>query len=576
MKSRSMELWGIEDHKFVDPIIELFLDVFSYELSKVHQEIKLSDAKLLERLSKILVNENWSLPMPSHALIQAKPSEQLEVITPNTELYYQKRTQSGAVDVFFTPMQEHTLIHADLYCVGLSDTLQFEQFSDISIKANKEKQIKDHTIWIGIDIEKELLQEIDQLPLCILLGASNLNAYLKMVKIFDYDGNELQLFSSKKNKTTSKEHYYDTVDRYYQDYLHTIDLKASSKTKHTVSSKFETIFDEEEIKELDKELFWLQLSFPVAFVKEELENLSISLNTFPIINRKSAYRQHQIKKNGKIVSLIASDQEYFLNVESLIDESGNEYKNTLKNDISNLEGSYSLYSGDIEQFDERNAKALLNRVIQTVREEGSSFSAIGYDLLNAYLEDLHSKLDTLEQKVNFRYKNISDHNNKLYLLTIPYKTSETYECYYWTTTADFANGIDTDTLFSQYQSGGLQPDSIRLQTKTVGGIIKNGTKDKIDNLRYGLISKDRIVSNEDVKAFIKQAIGSAVKDVQIRSGVAISPNKKQGLVRTIHVDIVFVANQNFSEENKHHLARYLQLELENKSVHNTPYSIHII
>ena len=52
MKMRSMQLWGIENTQKVDPVVEMFLDVFSYELSKVHQEVKVSDAKLLERISK--------------------------------------------------------------------------------------------------------------------------------------------------------------------------------------------------------------------------------------------------------------------------------------------------------------------------------------------------------------------------------------------------------------------------------------------------------------------------------------------------------------------------------------------
>ncbi|WP_271783480.1 hypothetical protein [Aquimarina algiphila] len=579
MKMRSMELWGIDSNQMIDPLIEMFLDVFSFELSKVYQEVKISDAKLLERISKILVNENWSLPTPAHALISVQPSEEVGEINKTTQLYFQKITQGDVTDVFFTPIKKQELIKAKIYCTALERQLVFKDHkkaSKVSIDSYKESRVPEYTIWVGIDIQQSLLKKLDKIPISILLKDSNLNSYLKMVKAHDYEGNELEIYQEQEDQTIKKEHYYTSIQRYYQDYLYTLDLTNSTRKKYSLTERCKDVFNEMDIEEYNKDLFWLQLSFPVAFVKEELEKISISLNTFPIVNRKFSYRQHNIKRNGKIISLFSHDEEYFLNVESLIDNDGKAYKSTLKNDINNLAGSFSLYFGDIEQFDERNAKFILNQVIQTVREEGSSFSAIGYDLLNAYLEDLNDKLDVLERKVNYRYKNVSDNSEKVYLLTIPHTTSRTYECSYWTTNAGLANNIRSGTLLSQYQTIGLEADSIRLQTDTVGGVVKNGTKEKISSFRYGLLSKDRIVSNEDIKEFVSMTVGEIVESVLVKSGVGISPNKKQGLVRTIDVDVALTQSGNLNSENKKRLSSFLQLELQNKSVHNTPYRVNII
>ncbi|GGX30712.1 type VI secretion system baseplate subunit TssF [Aquimarina muelleri] len=578
MKMRSMELWGIENSQKVDPVIEMFLDVFSYELSKIYQEVKISDAKLLERISKILVNENWSLPTPSHALLSVQPSEQVGEIEKTTQLYFQKIVKGELNDVFFTPIKKQELLKAKVYCTAWERELAFDTDKGFKhvINSYKESQVPEYTIWVGIDIDESLLQEITKMPISILLKDSHLNPYLKMSKVQDYEGNDLILYQEQEDINTNKEHYYTTIQRYYQDYLYTIDLSNSTKKRHKLTNRCNGIFNQEEIEEYDKELFWLQISFSVAFTKEELDKITISTNTFPVVNRKRSYKQHSIKRNGKIVSLYFDEKEYFLNVESLIDNEGRMYKSALKNDINNMEGSFSLYFGDIEQFDERNAKSILTDVIQTVREEGSSFSAVGYDLLNAYLEDLNNKLDTLERKVNFRYKDVSDNSEKVYLQTIPHKTSNTYECIYWTTNAGLANDIKQGTLLNQYQTIELQADSIRLQTDTVGGIVKKGAKEKISSFRYGLLSKDRIVSNEDIKEFIYMTIGDVVKNVSVKSGVGISVHKKQGLVRTINVEVLLSQSGNLSNENKKRLGNYLQLELENKSVHSTPYRVNII
>ena len=77
MLIRSKELWGIKDIKNIDPILDLLLHTFSYEISKLHQQIDLSDKEILHKLSRILVSNKWILPLPSHALLKAQPEENI-------------------------------------------------------------------------------------------------------------------------------------------------------------------------------------------------------------------------------------------------------------------------------------------------------------------------------------------------------------------------------------------------------------------------------------------------------------------------------------------------------------------
>ena len=441
-----------------------------------------------------------------------------------------------------------------------------------TIEEVKEK-IEDYTVWLGVDINNNLLKEITELPLAFILRNSNLDAYLKLLSVYDNQGKIIDFTPLNKLNNKTKEHYFDTILQYYQNYFHTLKLP-KERTKQSLLDKFGDYFFEGDIEEFNADLFWIKIVLPVAFTETEIEKLDVKMNTFPVVNRKLQYKQHSISRNGKIASL-RTVNNYFLNVESLIDNEGRAYNNTLSNDINNLKGTYSLYFGELEQFDERNAKAILEQVIQTVREEGSSFSAIGYDLLNAYLEDLNEKLDIIERKVNSGYKNVSSNSNRQYLLTIPFEDSAHLECQFWTTDADEANNIERGKVLGQFHTGELIPQSIRLQTDTIGGSIKNDVKEKISNLRYGLLSKDRIVSAEDVKEFVRKNVGKTVDNVEVSSGVSISPNKKEGLIRTTQVNVYLTNNTIYTSENKKRLGSSLQLELEQKSVHNLPYNVSI-
>lgn len=579
MRKRSMELWEVSDENAIDPLIDLMLDVFSYELSKVYQDVKISDAKLLERISKILVNEQWSLPLPSHALLKAMPTENMDFVNRANHFYLQKAVKAERLyDIYFTPLNDQKILNAHVHCtyfdkkLGLND--DYGQ-AKIVLESDIGNKVDDYNVWVGIAIKPSLLKKLDSLPICILLNGSLLDSYIKLVEIFDEKGNKLDLLP-RENIAEKDEHYFESVHTYYKNYLYEIDLSNSTKKQQTLISRVGTAFDSEKLAEHDTNLFWMRFSFPVAFTKEELGKLEVTLNTFPVVNRKLADKQHAVLKNGKIVSISPLSSECFLNIESLVDDKGEEYQSVLKNNIDDLEGSYSLFFGDVEQFDERNAKSVLSKVIQTVREEGSSFSAIGYDLLNAYLEDLNKKLDDLQRKVDYGYKEVNGSDEKVYLLAIPYKTSHVFECKYWVSDVNMLNGVEKGTLLNEYKSGGLLANSLILQTESVGGVIRKGEKEKIRSLRYGLISKDRIVSNEDIKAFVKMTVGKIIETVAIKPGVGLSPSRKQGLVRTVEVSIKISTEGKLDDDNKKRLSHFLQLMLQNKSVHTIPYNVNIL
>ncbi|WP_394420248.1 hypothetical protein [Tenacibaculum mesophilum] len=581
MLLRSMELWGIKDKRSVDPILDLLLHTFAYEISKLHQQIDVSDKELLDRLSRILVSNKWSLPSPSHALLKAQPEDDTTQLNVSDHFYCSKRRfGEDKLDVFFTPIITKKLINASVKYLGYDDKLlvcenRFGNMED-ALYLSEEKKIKDYELWFGVEILDDLLEEINNLSLCFILKDTSLLPFLKTMKVYDVDENQMFLDKEVLINNNKEVHYFEDVISFYEDCFYTLNLNESCRQQKTINELFgeQTDFFIEP-EDLDKKLLWFKVKLPEVFSREKLQGIEVSLNTFPVVNRKLEYKQHNFRKNGRILSVLSEGENYFLNIESLSDDKGNSYSNVIENSTESLEGGYSLYFGDIGRFDTRSAKMMLSKTSQTVREEGSAFSAIGYDIIQAYLDDLHEKLDEIDKKIHLEFGEVNANNNKTFLLTYPHKDAFNYEFQYWLTNANHANNINTSYTFNQYRTGKFIDSKIKLKTDTIGGHIRKEEHDKINGLRYGLLTRERIVTREDVKSFINNKIGHFVESLSIKDGVAISKEKKKGLIRTTDIYIK-TKRELISEEKQNLFSYYLEKELEKRSISNITYKVFFI
>ncbi|MEM0940689.1 MAG: hypothetical protein AAGI25_13000 [Bacteroidota bacterium] len=583
LTQRAMKLWDVETEEDFDPLIQLLLRVFSYEIHKVSEYIQVSNEKLAEHLARVLVHETWSLPSPAHGLLQAFPEGRSVIIDEKFQFYAtQFNFGSENEEYFFTPIASHQLIPARVYCSSHNRELQIFSESgevlDQQITKASDQRITDFTLVVGVEISLEDITKLTDFPICMLLEDSTLAPFIRIAKVFDIEGNELVVKPLLEEQPARNiPHYFTSIRNYYKHFLYTINISGAKKELKTLTEQFSGSFETKWMEPHDASLFWLKIQLPVAFDSQELKKFKISINTFPVINRKLHEVQHKIDKNGRIISLPVSDQDFFMGIEGVIDNHGEAYREISKNDINRPEGSYSVFYGNVEQFDENSAKTLITKVLEKVREEGSAFSALGYDLLNAYLKDLEEKLNLIEEKVDSKYKKTNNATGeRQYIVTQPLSRSTFLECQYWVCNADTANDIDRYTPLSQYRNYGLKTSTITFLTKTVGGDVKRTEKEKISNLRYGLLSRDRLVSKEDIAEFVRKTLGKIVEEVIVSPGVSISPNPKQGLVRTVDIEIKLTLQTNLSVTNKQRLGHFLESELETKSIQNVPYQIKIL
>ena len=571
----AMELWGINESRNMDPVVDLLLDVFANETARLHQEIKASDSRLLHQLSRILIDSKWALPIPAHALMSVTPNNDENCILNAEDHFYTEKFIFGkeSIQVFFTPLFNYPLVNAKLGIIAYGNTIK--NVSEKNITSNlflgRKEQIESYVVWLGFDINEEHLSETQEMTFCLIPDNTSFVPFLQMTRFYDCAGKEIPAqFGLKVQDPFSNAHYFDEIKNFYNDYYVKIDLADTDKSLKTLLQQFPSAKQTENI-DTSKRFFWIRLRLPEIFNSQDyLNSLDIYLNTYPVVNRKLVYKQHNFATNGRYIPLPCPKGNYFLNVRSICDNTGKEYINRQQQYEENPTGIFDLYFGNLERFDSDSAIDLINQIIQRIKEDGNAFSALNPDLLTAQLKELFSKLSEIEKSV----ENISrdEKRQRIFALTVPAPNATSAEVKFWTTSGRLANGLDERAFIQQFNMEKYDATSLIFRTPVQGGIVHTEDSSLINSLRYGLVSRDRIVSKQDIYNYIYHKMGNNVDTIHIKDGVTISPERKKGFIRIVQVEIKLKQNiGDFLDLSV--FAHFLEKDMTEKSVCNSSYKI---
>ncbi len=169
-----------------------------------------------------------------------------------------------------------------------------------------------------------------------------------------------------------------------------------------------------------------------------------------------------------------------------------------------------------------------------------------------------------------------DNKIKAFVLSVPQKDATNAEIKYWVTSGSLANGFNERTLIQQFNIEKYDASGIMLRTCMQGGTTHDGEQELIHSLRYGLLSRERIISKEDIKSYLLHKLGKYVESVEVGNGVAISPDSKKGLIRVTEVKIKLGQFDKDEIPNLEELAHYLEKDLTERSVCNSNYKIKFV
>ena len=577
---RALDLWGIEDERQLDPVVDLLLEAVAFESFQLEETLARADAALLGRLSRLLIPQKWMLPRPAHGLLSVNPKsgEHLMELSPHDHFSVNRVVQGvKSPPLFFTPLYATQLLDAQiryrLWGTQLEELGRRRSYTEQAFA--EEDRLGDHTLYLGIQIAEENLVHTDRLRLAILPERGELLPFLSEIQAFDACEHPLVIQAQNIPEASYEGHYVQDLKEYYCHYLYEIELR-ESKASCSLTSLFPKLKEElHELHDVASQLYWIRLEFPAVFTLDDMASMGVHLNTVLVINRRLIRKLHSLEREGRILSLSTSDQGHFLSIESLEDNLGKVYIPRERSYEAGALGVYSLYFGDLERFDASDAQRQLRRVLQLVREEGNAFSAVDNSSFASVLKELQDRLTTLEKTVGKMQSESGP--SKAFLMTMPEAEAEHLALSYWESTGGLANGLSPQDIIQSLEPDKFDSASIRLRTKTKGGRAAETEDMLIAHLRYGLLSKERIVTREDVKSYLKHRLGITLKQVDLRDGVTISQEPNKGLVRCTDVFLELVKQgTELNEEEQAHLSSRLETELKERSVAHTTYKVRFV
>lgn len=578
LQRHAMDLWGIADPRQIDPVVDLLLDVFAYNSSRLYRDIEMSDAAILHRLSRLLVPQKWSLPYPAHGLLTANPSQGSSEVMAVTDSFFTDKMvfEKGLLRLFFSPLSNYPLVKAKVK--GLAYDYKLICFSDdgrqLAPQPLDRFEEDSNAVWVGIEMDEGGVSALDHLVLCVLPENGRLVPFIKDIRATDVAGCSIPVdVPTFPLQDKDKYHYFDDISDYYSDNF--IALKMSEKEGHR-GIDFEaspTTWDAKEARLGSGSVCWLKLQFPNAFSSDDFNGIKILTNTYPVVNRRMVEKKHDFAKQGSIIPIPCEEGVHLLNMDTLQDNTGRYYTDAQSHHEEHPDSAYSLYFGHLEKFDSDNARSLIIRLMQLIREDVNAFTAVNTELLTSQLNEISKKMDEIDKNV---YDAVhAGSKSRAFLLTIPHKNATEAEVKYWVTDGDTANGLDYRASLYQHNSSKFQSTGITFQTTTTQGTVHANEQDLISSLRYGMLSKDRIVTREDVRSYIYHKIGTIVKDIVVKDGIMISPDVRKGIIRTTEVRIKTKTRAQFANDSTDYAATalFLEKELMKRSISNTPYKI---
>ena len=559
MIKKAAEMWGVTpsdiDSTF-DPVVSLLIGACATELSKISGDISNSQNRIAEKLIDLISPNTVTGAKPAHAIVHAMPVEPHAEVLPADQLIAKKRIKNLDGNVFFkkayfSPIKNFKLVNAHIqYALTGNTSIQFEKEKKVMdsrrIRLADNATVPEATLFLGIpktetktslkntniyfEIGDMSYQELfynqlkqaefyynDQ-PIEISFG-------LRTPQAIDRD-NINEIFSSGSQKNYSAEN--ETESLYKKNYVKI--LSDCLLNKPVKSFDFLSHIDLEEHEDF-KEYQWLKIVFPSTVSIKMLSNIYAALNTFPALNRRLENTSYSLKEFSNIVPFSSSD--IFLDVKKVSNDSGKTYS-VLTKDNTSKKGTFAIRDKNISRLDSRKAKDYLINLLDLLKNESAAFSTLGYENLQSNILKLNQNISALEDRVS----EMNIETEEVHYLSLnPYYRKETIFIDYWTTIGEEANLLKVNTKLEVYKGVDIDAQKCFLVTSSQQGKNSLSEQEKLFSYRRALLSRDRIVTKEDVKALCFDICGTKIESVTLSKEFKTHFDYNKGLIPTIVITI---------------------------------------
>jgi hypothetical protein len=589
---RAARMWGyneLEAETSFDPIVGLLLSACAAELEKLGFELESSRSRIIERVLEVMFPEEVSGVIPARALLQVNPLENnAKVLLYNsfkTAIRKHNPTENTVKEIYFSPSIEAKLTAAKVKYFAYNETLHhIESFFFDDVIGKAEKHLPSGELWLGIHApNKENLED-----LMFFIDINNTYQkelffyYLKQVKVYfgdkeyilqegynvEDDGLNLENIITK--NYSDLEQVYNEINQYYKSHFFTLKGKMEFTDKPQEEKLFTQYFPNHKIDE--DNIVWLKFQFSEAIVPDILQNVRFALNCIPVLNIKNNSISRRIK--GRLNIIPIDEEDHFLDLDYVSDERGKRLD--IKNYEAESEGMTALLrKGGVSRFDRRNASELLQYLLELIKDETAAFAGMGGNSATEVLKQINQNVASLHQIA--KEKNFTQTNNPYLIISSGNPDIDIQNTIsYWSTTAEEANSLKPATILTLHNSGdGVLNNTAVMIQPSVGGRKKLSSQDKILEYRNALLTRGRIVTVADIKAFGMNHFKNLVLGIEVQKGTKKEVSLKGGFSRTIDISLIKNKEQmdNINPSEWEYLCESFLLKLKNASANIYPYRL---
>ena len=594
MIKKAATLWGVAPNEIemsFDPIVALLIAACASEIEKISGEINESQTRVTEKLIQLMTPETIYGAKPAHAILYTEPTEKKTPIKAEYLFYFKKKfsyknTSVKYKNIYFSPVQDFNLMDANIKYIATGS-----QMLEIDSRKNK-REISQHisglpasTIYIGLLSESGSiscedvsfyfeLQDVEDKELFYhhlkntkwFAGGKELKSVEGFYNTSEYRKINLDvIFDDTSSKTSN---ICQQTNKIYSK--HFVTLKSKKTIKKSNFSELDEVINSSKLK-VDEDLIWLKIEFPRIISNSVLKKVYCSLNAFPVLNRELKEFTYEMKEFIDIIPIKTEDS--FLDMKSIQNTNGEIYKASINNDSNIQKGTYLVRRDNVGKLEHRKAKEYIVHLIELLKDESASFSFFNNDFLQTSLKDLNQLISLLEKKVNEISNETTETN---YIFLKPYKKKENLLVEYWTTNGAQANNIKTGSPLEIYRGVGVKQRSSFLMTPSFGGESDLSMKERLNAYRRSLLSRDRIVTKEDIKALCYELYDDKIEKVEIVKGYVNDIARNKGSIQCVEILLYPNSKKNIENHEWESLNSNLLLFLEKNSLNVFPYRIKLV
>ena len=567
MLKNAARAWGYaetESESNFDPLVSMLLSACSIELEKISGEIQGSRARVLERLVQLLSPDAFTGALPAHAVACATPVEKSLDIAADAQYYISRKIPAPAEnedpvtkDIFFSPTASFKLNKAAVRFMATGRSLY-----KISNGINKElvmqaeagKDLPANTLWLAIDepgtslqgslfhfdlrneAEKQLFYH--QLPKASWYWNDQVLPHASGYGERTISGEQLDIETVLNREDDISGKIKKQVNAFYKPFFITLldpENIAAGKDNAELSAIIgETFTGKAAAPLLQQPLRWICIDFPQTITSRLLQDVVCVMNCFPLVNRRLHDLTYRLQEMVNIIPLQTDD--LFLDLEDVSNDEGKTLNTRSFKQKEDDAFGILLRNGGVGRFDERDAASIVDYLVQLLRDESAAFSTLGNDFMNTEMKQIQQIINKLEERL---YSRQQSREQIPYLMVRNHSKTPWQNIFmrYWSTCGKEANHIKAGSMLRLYKGSSLENNQVLLVTTTLGGRNKLSTTETVLAYKSALLSKDRLITTEDIKAFCHYQLGGRVRKIDIQKGIMIHPDQQQGFLKTIDIKI---------------------------------------